>query len=58
MEDVRWFHRKNVAGHITEGSTSLSYIPMGQEEEFHIPGISIPARYLILQWVREEQQRE
>mmetsp|Transcript_6478 Transcript_6478/g.12194 ORF Transcript_6478/g.12194 Transcript_6478/m.12194 type:complete len:275 (+) Transcript_6478:638-1462(+) len=58
MEDVRWFHRKYVAERITEGSTALSYKPMGQEEEFHIPGKSSLARYLILQWVREEEQSE
>lgn len=56
MEDVRWFHRSYVAKRITEGSTALSYKPMGEEEEFHIPGKSSLARHLILQWVREEEQ--
>jgi NTP pyrophosphohydrolases containing a Zn-finger, probably nucleic-acid-binding len=56
MEDVRWFHRSYVAKRITEGSTALCYKPMGEEEEFHIPGKSSLARFLILQWVREEEQ--
>jgi NADH pyrophosphatase NudC (nudix superfamily) len=55
MEDVRWFHKSYVAQRITEGSTALSYKPMGGEEEFHIPGKSSLARYLILEWIREEQ---